>query len=88
MLYLYLSYHSFSLSLLFTSQESQEDIVTGYKVISEQGWENIVYPRIVTNLLTPANFCNGQDHNFLVMATNNCGMLGPPSATMLGNCGE
>ena len=66
----------------------QENIVTGYKVMSEQGWENIVNPKLVTNLLTPANFCNGQDHKFVVMATNNCGEFGPPSATVVGNCGE
>ena len=61
----------------------------GYKVQeTKRGWSSVVNQRVVTNLITPANFCNGEDHSFIVMAINNCGLHGPPSAAAIGKCGK
>ena len=71
-------------------QEVQDNSdMFGYKVQeTKRGWSSVVNQRVVTNLITPANFCNGEDHSFVVMAINNCGLHGPPSAAAIGKCGK
>ena len=60
----------------------------GYKVSSGQGWTEVVSEKVITSIVTPGNFCNGQEHIFVVMAMNNCGHIGPPSSEVIGNCGK
>ena len=72
-------------------QEAQDNnsVVTGYKVMETKSrWESIVTDRTITNLTTPANFCNGEDHLFIVRAFDNCGAHGPASTPVNGNCGK
>ena len=64
-------------------------MVTGYRVRETKSqWESIVADRTITNFTTPANFCNGEDHSFVVMAFDNCGSHGPASTPVIGKCGK
>ena len=74
-----------------TMQEARDSnsVVTGYKVMETKSlWESIVADSTITNLTTPANFCNGEDHSFVVMAFDNCGAHGPPSSPVIGTCSK
>ena len=45
--------------------------VFGYKVLeTKRGWSSVMNQRVVTNLITLANFCDGEDHSFIVMVAN------------------
>ena len=73
---------------MHSKQEPPEDRVEGYKVSSDCGWTVVISGKVITSVVTPANFCNGEDHTFRVMAMNNCGHMGPASAPVVGNCGK
>ena len=52
-------------------------------------WEQMVTEKFTTNFITPANFCNGEDHRFVVMAFGgDCEERGPPSSEVIAKCGK